>query len=265
MTSSSTSSRIAEVRETRAEEPVPRFIHPDWADRFPWLVQGTTGRGEGHGGRPDEAGFDLRLFGPAPVVDVLERWRRLRDATGCLSAVHARQVHEARVLRHGRVAPGLLIADDADGHATREPGILLTVSVADCVPIFLVDPERRAIALLHGGWRGAAAGILGHGITALRELAGTEPADLAVHFGPAICGGCYEVGPEVHNALGLVRPASPEPIDLRAVLARQAVEFGVRPAEISVSAHCTRCGGPEFYSHRGGSTERQVGYLAVAI
>lgn len=273
MTSSSTTRRIAEIRETRAEGPVPRFVHPDWADRFPWLVQGTTGtgaargdRGAGgiHDGRTDGGGFDLRLFGPAPVGDVLERWRRLRETTGCPSAVHARQVHGARVLSHGPVAPGLLIVDDADGHATREPGLLLTVSVADCVPISLVDPERRAVALLHGGWRGAAAGILGQGLAALRGVAGTEPADLITHFGPAICGACYEVGPEVHEALGLPRPSAPEPIDLRAVLARQAIQFGVRPGGISVSAYCTRCGGPEFHSHRGGSEGRQVGYLAVA-
>src|SRR5690606_18360795 len=101
-----------------------------------------------------------------------------------------------------------------DGHATRAPGLLLAVSVADCVPVSLVDPERRAVALLHAGWRGAAAGILERGLEVLAERLLARPEDLHVHLGPAICGGCYEVGPEVHRALGLPEPPAPAPVDL---------------------------------------------------
>jgi hypothetical protein len=245
------------VREERAEGAVPFYVHPEWAGRFPWLVQGTTARGQG-----DEP-FDLRLFGTLPVGTVLERWRALRGATGLPSAVHARQVHGATVAIHSRGAPGLLIIDDLDGHATREAGLLLTVSVADCIPISLVDPVRRAIALLHGGWRGVAAGILERGIATLGALAGSDPGDLHLHLGPAICGACYEVGPEVHAALGVEVPPGPRPIDLRAIAAERAVTAGVAPDRISVSAFCTRCGDSPFFSHRAGCGERQVGLLGI--
>src|SRR5205085_7847567 len=104
-------------------------------------------------------------------------------------------------------------------------------SVADCVPASIVDPARRVVAVVHAGWRGTAGGILE---AALGELArsGSDPAALRVHFGPAICGDCYEVGPEVHAAVNpaLPAPEAPAPIDLRAALARRATGAGA-PAE----------------------------------
>jgi copper oxidase (laccase) domain-containing protein len=137
------------------------------------------------------------------------------------------------------------------------------VTVADCVPASLVDPERRAVALLHAGWRGVAAGILQRGLAVLGERWGSRPADLWLHLGPAICGACYEVGPEVFEALGLEVPAAPQPLDLRKLLAHGAAFAGVCEERISVSVHCTRCGGPELWSHRAGDRQRQAGFLAI--
>ena len=133
--------------------------------------------------------------------------------------VHGRQVHGATVRLHEAGPPGLAISPSCDGHVSGAPGVLLTVGLADCVGISLVDPVRRAVALLHSGWRGTAAGILEAGITVLRERLDSHARDLHVHLGPAICGRCYEVGPEVHAALGLPAPRGPQPVDLRAVLA----------------------------------------------
>lgn len=244
------------VREVPVPGDVPLFRHPEWADEFEWLVQGTTGRGDG-------AAFDLRLSGPAPVGEVLARWRALAAATGCPRVVHGQQVHGCDVLVHGDGLPGIHLAGPADGHATAARGTLLTVSVADCVPVSIVDPEGRVVALVHAGWRGIAAGILERGIEVLARLAGATPSALRVHLGPAICGDCYEVGPEVHAALGLEVPEGPTPVDLRSVLALRAIAMGVPEAAITRSAHCTRCGDSPFFSHRGGCAERQVGILGV--
>ncbi len=241
---------VRALRERRAPGPVPLFHHPEWGPEFPWLVQATTGAGE--------EDFDLGLWGTAPVGAVLDRWRALRQAVGVRGAVHSRQVHGREIVYHDVAPAGLLVVEGYDGHATQQPGVLLTVSVADCVPIFVVDPVRRRIALLHGGWRGTAAGILPRG---LAELGG-EPGSLRVHLGPAICGRCYEVGPEVHRALGLPIPPDRRPVDVRAVQAAQAVAAGVPPSSITVSEHCTRCGSG-FFSHRGGSPGRQMGVLAL--
>jgi YfiH family protein len=231
---------------------LPFYAVPDWAERFDWLVQGTTGRGD------DDDAFDLGLSGPAAVGRVLERWRVLREATGLPRAVHSLQVHGAELMEHAETEPGLFVTEGRDGHLTGTPGILLTVSLADCVPISLVDPDRRRVALLHGGWRGTAAGIVARGVEGL----GAEPGRVHAHLGPAICGRCYEVGPEVHAALGLAVPPGPLEVDVRAVQARQLVDSGVPAAQVSVSEHCTRCG-EGFFSHRGGSAGRQMGVLGL--
>ncbi len=245
------------VRESAVASDPPLYAHPEWADRFPWAFAATTGRG--NAAEP----FDLGLFGATPVGTSMRRWRAVARAAGCARTAHARQVHGARLLRHAEGAPGFLVSDGYDGHLTREPGVLLAVSIADCVPVFLLSRRGRAVALLHAGWRGVAAGVLERGVAALCEMAGAEPAELSVHLGPAICGACYEVGPEVHEALGLRPPDRNTPIDLRAVLAGRALSLGVPRAEVTRSSWCTRCGDSPFFSHRGGDAERQMALLAI--
>jgi polyphenol oxidase len=255
-----TGSRVA---ERPSEGEVPLWVHPDWASRFPWLVQGTTGSGVA--GSP----FDLGLSGGAPLGETLGRWRRLMDAVRVPGAVHARQVHGGKVFVHGACAPGLLVMDGVDGHLTDRAGLLLTVSVADCVPVFVADAARRAVALLHAGWRGVAAGILEHGLDGMRDAFGSRPADLWIHLGPAVCGNCYEVGPEVHAAVRGVHVAERGPIDLRSALRERALSAGVRAEQCSTSIHCTRCtaapGAPRrpFFSHRAGDAGRQMATLGV--
>lgn len=253
----SAAAKATVVREHAVAQP-PALVHSGWSRAFPWLVQGTTARGSG------DAPFDLGLFSDASPRETAERaWQSLMAATGMPGAAHARQPHGARVAVHRRVAPGLTLVDDCDGHVTTEPGLLLGVTTADCVPVSVVDPERRAVAMIHAGWRGAAAGVLEEGLRALRDEAGSDAGALHVHLGPAICGACYEVGPEVFAALGEPVPERPTPIDLRAVLERRAVAAGVAAGRVTVSAHCTRCSDAGLFSHRGGDGERQVGYLGV--
>lgn len=246
------------VREQRAPGDVPLYRHPEWEERFPWIIQGVTGRGDA------DAPFDLGLSGGQPVGAVLGRWRALREATGMPIAVHARQVHGATVLVHHTAGPsGLVIADDADAHVTRAEGMLLTVSVADCVPVYLVAPRARAVALLHAGWRGVAAGIVERGIEVLLDAGEATADELFLHLGPAICGACYEVGPEVHEALGLDRPAGNRTVDLRFIAAARAVARGVSPERITASGYCTRCADSPFFSHRAGCAERQMGVIGI--
>lgn len=236
----------------------PAVTHPGWSHRHPWLVQGTTTRGDAD--RP----FDLGLFAEAsPAGAVLAAWEHLRGASGCARVVHAHQVHGAAVRLHGPGASGLQVAEACDGHATDVPGTLLAVTVADCVPVSLVAPAARAVALLHAGWRGVVAGMLEEGIDVLHGRWGVKPTGLEVHFGPSICGSCYEVGGEVFEGLGLPVPDTPAPVDLRAALAHRALDAGVPAEGITVSSHCTLCGDAGFFSHRGGDGARQVGYLGL--
>ncbi|CAN5837095.1 peptidoglycan editing factor PgeF [soil metagenome] len=243
------------VTERQWDGAGPRlYTQPDWAAALPWVVQGITARPA-----------DMSLFGQSPAGSVLTGWLHLRNELGCRSVIHSRQVHAADVLVHQGIPAGVLVAGDADGHATREPAALLAVSVADCVPISIAAPDARAVALLHGGWRGVAAGILERGIEVLRRRLGARAAALHVHCGPAICGDCFEVGAEVPTALGLVdrTAAMVSHVDLRAALAQRAVTAGVDPSRISISTHCTRCGDSPFHSHRAGCRERQISVLGI--
>lgn len=254
----STSDLSRRLREIQVSHP-PALVHPTWRDRFPWLIQGTTVRGSGDGQ------FDLGLFsGGNPEAVVRRSWSLLRKATGAHAVIHGPQPHGADVMVHEEVGgDGPHLAEPADGHATAQPGVLLAVTVADCVPVFMVDERTRSVALLHAGWRGAASGIMERGVDVMCRAFGSDPSNLSVHLGPSICGSCYEVGPEVFEALGRPVPERPEPIDLRSLLAERARDLGIARARMTTSEHCTRCTASPLFSHRSGDAHRQAAFLGV--
>ncbi len=238
--------------------PVPFRPVAQWVERFPWVMAGIT-----HAGSEDDP-FDLRLFGDAPPPAAPERWWALLKATGFRALAHARQVHETTVAVHGTLPDGVHIdSGPADGHATSAADVLLAVTVADCVPVYVVDPEHRVVALLHAGWRGIASGIMASGVETLATRFDAQPARLHVHCGPAICGRCYEVGPEVFEALGLPAPSRATAADVRAVLVSRARAHGVPESHLTVSEQCTRCGDAGLFSHRRGSSGRQAALLGI--
>lgn len=238
----------------------------DWETRFPWLRAGMTRRtgrrcDAGHLGAATGSGSPDSVTDPGvpPLRDMLplfagRSWR---------SVVRSRQVHGSLTVAHADVPAGVCVTGEADGHVTDRPGVLLTVTIADCVPVFVADPVRRAVGLFHAGWRGVAAGAVESGTAALREAFGTLPGDMTVHLGPAICGNCYEVGPEVFRALGERTPPTPRPVDLRRVIMRRATESGVRPEQVTVSGECTRCGDGRYFSHRRGDAGRQRAFIGI--
>ncbi len=238
----------------------------DWEIRFPWLRAGTTRRTDarpraGHLGSAAGSGApdSITDAGVPPLRDMLQ----LTAGRSWRSVVRSRQVHGSLALAHADVPAGASVAGEADGHVTDRAGVLLTVTIADCVPVFVADPVRRAVGLFHAGWRGVAAGVFESGLAALREAFGSRPGDLTVHLGPAICGDCYEVGPEVFRALGGRMPAAPRPIDLRRVIGRRATESGVHPGQVTVSGECTRCGDGRYFSHRRGDAGRQRAFIGI--
>ena len=197
--------------------------------------------------------------GTDPVGEVMGRWQRLQDALGATRFATARQVHGGDVIEHGAGWEGWLRGFSADGHLTLAAGTAMAVTIADCVPVFVVHP-RGASALLHSGWRGPEAGITGRAIARL-AAAGFPAQELTVAVGPAICGDCYEVSPEVYGRLTGRGVPKPTNVDLRAIIADQARAAGVRT--FAENEWCTRHHGDRFFSHRGGDTGRQIGVLLV--
>jgi YfiH family protein len=234
----------------------PAYVHPGWAAAFPWLVQGCTGR--------------LPPGSPEAALDPDAFAARVARAAGFARVARVRQVHGAGVrLAEASAAAPLPCAEPApegDALVTAEPGLALVVLVADCVPVFLLDPGRRALGLAHAGWRGTAAGVLEATVASMASAFGSHPADLRVHLGPSICGRCYEVGAEVFEALRLPAPAPRARLDLGAELARRARALGVPADAITRSRHCTRCDAARFHSYRreGQRAGRMAALLAVA-
>ena len=221
------------------------------------------------------AGFGIRAFtttrdagtfslsGPDPVGEVMSRWARLQDELSPYArrTVIGRQVHGSTVITHHGGWEGLLRTGEADGHLAAERGIILTVSIADCVPIFIAHPSGL-VSLLHSGWRGTVGRIVDSGVKAYARL-GIAPDELMMHLGPAICGRCYEVSADVREQLTGETANRPGNVDLRSLIAEHARELGV--TRISVSSDCTKCDNDKYFSHRAGDTGRQIAVIVGGI
>ena len=237
-----------------AHSPIARFELDSW--RTMGLRAGITGR---------EGEIDLGLFADGRAGAVMENWLTFTSLQrpDFWSVAVARQVHGATVQAHEDATTGWRVTDGIDGHLTAAAGLLLTITVADCIPVYLAHAQSRTVALLHAGWRGTAAGVLENGIRALTTRAGCQASDLIMHCGVGICGECYEVGSEVVLGVTGRRTSGPQRLDLRAVLAERANQVGVR--DVTVSNWCSSHDMDRFYSHRRskGSDGRMLAYLGV--
>jgi YfiH family protein len=174
---------------------------------------------------------------------------------------YARQVHGADCLVVDDVPPGL--AGTADALATSRPGRPLAVFTADCVPLVLADRRRRALAVVHAGWRGTVAGIAGRVVAALAARFGVPPERLQAAVGPAIGPCCYEVdAPVVEPLLAAfpaggarwLTPVGGRPgrfwLDLWRATGDQLEAAGVPPEAVWTARLCTACRGDLFFSYR---------------
>lgn len=245
------------VREARRpESPFALFALEAWEERWPGLRAGITAAGE-------DADFGLATAGSAWTL--LERFEALGRQLGFLRVAVGRQVHGAEVtcLERG-LEPGVRVPGETDGLVTDADGLLLAVTAADCIPVYLAHPSTGGLGLLHAGWRGLSSGVLESGVRAMEARFGAEPAGLHVHLGAGICGECYEVGPEVLRALGReAGEGGSARVDLRGELARRAVALGVTPGSVTRSGWCSRCDADHFHSHRG--TGERAGRMAAFL
>ncbi len=206
---------------------------------------------------------DLSLAGEPVPESVRERWLQLSRAAGegFHTVVVGRQVHGARLQVTREATAGLSVLEGVDGHLTDRPGLLLAVTVADCVPVYLLEPERGVLGLLHAGWRGIAGGVFETGVGALCELAECTPGSVVMHCGVSVCGSCYEVGPEVVEAVAGERPGAPGRLDLRDVLRIRAQALGI--GRVTMSSWCSVHDHDRFHSHRAsaGAPGRMAAYL----
>ena len=241
------------MEQPAGDASVPRLELREWAEQF-GLTAGITIRGHG---------FGLGRWSDDNVGQVMTRGRAFHAAVAPSfpAVVTGHQVHGTAVRWQERRNNGWLLLDGVDGHATGVEGQLLTVMIADCIPVYLAVPRTGAVALLHAGWRGVAGAVLERGVAVLTQHAGARSAEIVMHCGVGICGQCYEVGAEVAARFDAATGAGPYYVDLRAVLARQARHLGI--AQVTVSPWCSAHDNQRFFSHRAsaGRDGRVVAYL----
>jgi YfiH family protein len=215
-----------------------------------------------------------------------------------MEIVTLRQIHSD--IAHRVDSSSALVKEAAQGDAliTREPGILLVVQTADCIPILLADTKRHAVAAIHSGWRGTLNRIAAKTLGRMQMEFGTRPEDVVAALGPGIGRCCYEVGPEVvvdfhakfpqagqwfdgpFDSLAAgendpnwlpwltMKPPGHQPPPLSAnldlIAANRAIltDVGVPPARVFSSGFCTACRTDLFFSYR---REHTTGRMMAAI
>ena len=176
------------------------------------------------------------------------------------AVVSVKQVHGTDALLVDQpIEAGTTFAGGWDAVITNQPGVLITVRTADCVPILLHDPIHHVVAAVHSGWRGSIAGIVPKTLIKMQQQFGSYSDAIHVAIGPSAGPCCYEVDEPVLKPLhsypfwkSVVRETGPGRalLDLREFLRRQAQTAGVPHQNIWTVSHCTICEADLFFSYR---------------
>ena len=213
---------------------------------------------------------------------VLENYRRMAAALNMRveDMVLSDQTHttNVRVITEEDRGKGILRPQDysdVDGMITNVPGIVLVTSYADCVPLYFVDPVRKAIGLSHSGWKGTVGHIGQMTVEKMHEVYGSEPKDIVAAIGPSICQSCYEVSDDVAEAFRanftadeaadilLDKGNGKYQLDLWKANWYVLTDAGILPEHLSVTDLCTACHPDLLWSHR--KTNGQRGGLSAFL
>ena len=178
----------------------------------------------------------------------------------------SKQVHGAEV----RLVNSAGGATGYDALITNQPDIAVAVSVADCTPILVYDRKNNAVAAIHAGWRGAAAGIVQKTLQEMQESYGTQAADCLAYVGTCIDECSFEVGEAVAAQFAdQLKRFDPEKgkyfVDLKKACAEQLQAFGLPEAQIELSPYSTVLNNADYFSHRkeNGQTGRMMAVICI--
>jgi len=225
----------------------------------------------------------------APVKDeashVKENYKRISSSIGVnfSSLTLTDQVHKTniRLITKEDCGKGISRPSDyekIDGFITNVPNITLVTKYADCVPLFFVDPKKKAIGLTHSGWRGTVMKIGKITVNAMKDHFGSVPEDIIAVIGPSICSDCFEIGEEVADEFKKTFPDNWESdiliakdhkkyqCDLWTANRIVLLEAGLKPENIHCSNVCTACNTDLFFSHRKtmGNRGSLAAFLAIS-
>lgn len=205
---------------------------------------------------------------------VEENFRRVAKALGTEyeNFVFTDQTHTTNVKRVGKEDAGKGLTrergyTDVDGLITNEPGIVLSTFYADCVPLYFIDTQHRAIGLSHSGWRGTVKRMGKVTLDAMKQEFGTRPEEVICAIGPSICQSCYEISEDVavefqkefkgHEEEILINKGNGKyQLDLWNTNKLVLLEAGVKAEHLAVTNICTCCNFKLLFSHRASQGKR---------
>ena len=263
--------------------------------QVPWLVHGFSTRAGGTSSLNGEKVLNLSFMEWDEKENVAKNRQTFQKAVGAgdCKLIATKQIH-SDVIQHFSMAPSQPCKGDAS--TTNQPGLLLATQTADCVPILVVDPKKRAVACVHAGWRGTLARIVQKAVGRLQLEYGCKAGDLLAAIGPCIGPCCYEVAadfvakfksqfadaqdyfdeartgeePNPLQWLNMCPPGHQPPpknvhLDLRKANRSQLLSAGLRPQNIIVSDFCTACRTDLFFSYRkeGPQSGRMLSVIGI--
>jgi YfiH family protein len=212
------------------------------------------------------ASLNLGINTADDMANVDENRQRFFSAIGTAgcSFASSHQIHGTDVF----VATEAGRFDGYDALVTNTPGLLVGVTVADCVPILIYDREHQAVAAIHAGWRGTVGGIVTRTLETMQQQFGTTADQCFAYIGTCIDECAFEVGPEVAEQFGSAFKRADEPsgksfIDLKAANARLLTDFGVPATQIEISSFSTVIHNDRYFSYR--AEQGQTGRMLVVI
>lgn len=194
---------------------------------------------------------DFNYFHGSSRREVRANIAALKKRLGCPQApvVLAEQIHGCHVSRVKNLpSKALTFQKKTDSLVTGQRGVLLGILTADCVPVFLYDPEHRVVGMAHAGWRGVAKNIVPRTLRQMQRHYRTRPSAVLAGLGPHITRRRYEVDSKTAACLG-IKARSNLRVDLGGILERQLAEAGVKRKNISRARLCTY-GSRRLYSYR---------------
>ena len=289
----------------RAANGVQWLPVPGWNSSWLWAGFSTRRGGLSRAYCSEQEPAELNLgFTPADDREIVIANRRLlaEAVTGdpAVPLVALRQFHSNLIVRTTAADATRTRPFKADGHITDQPGLLLAVQTADCIPVLVADLRQRTVAAFHAGWRGTVKRIVESGVGRMRLDFGARPQDLVAAIGPGSCACCYAVGEEVlsefesqftyarelfcevfssdpiktrYPMLFLTQRApghsSTGPslhVDLIEANRRQLLAAGLAAESIQVVRGCTQCNPELFFSHRAsrGHTGRMMAVIGIS-
>ena len=175
---------------------------------------------------------------------------------------HLKQVHGKEIFLAGEVSGAL---GEGDGLITTLPDHWLIIKTADCVPVFILDPGKGVLSLLHSGWKSARAGIIGDALKKL-SLKGVRINDLEILIGPCLRQECFEVKEDflIHEPfLAFIKKGDGKMLfDLPGYVKEELIQSGVSPEKIADPGFCSVCQNDQFYSFR---KEKQTTFRTLSF